>query len=110
MISFESDEVGVYRDWERFEKVGIWASDVYHHDSSDAWTAIRYMQEAELPASASAALLGDNARRFYGIEGRLFVTEQADIARPAWFPKEDEEFARWWEKEADPRRSIVAPK
>jgi uncharacterized protein len=29
MISFESDEAAVYREWERFEKIGIWASDVY---------------------------------------------------------------------------------
>lgn len=110
MISFESDEVAVYRDWERFEKVGIWASDVYHHDSSDAWTAIRYMQEAEVPASATAMLLGANARRFYGIEERLVVTEQREVERPEWFPKEDEEFARWWEKEADPRGSVVTAK
>ena len=87
MISFESDEVAVYRDWERFEKVGIWASDVYHHDSSDAWTAMRFMQESEVPASASAMLLGENARRFYGIEGRLFVTEQRDLHAPHGSPR-----------------------
>jgi hypothetical protein len=45
-------------------------------------------------------MLGGNARRFYGIEARMFVTEQAPpIERPPWFPKEDEEFRRWWERE-----------
>ncbi len=110
MISFESDEVAVYREWERFEKIGIWASDVYHHDSSDAWTALRFMHESEVPASASAMMLGENARRFYGIEGRLFVTEERDLERPAWFPKKDDEFKKWWDKESDPRGSITRSK
>jgi hypothetical protein len=104
MISFESDEVPVLRAWERFENIGIWASDVYHHDSSDAWKAIRYMDDAEVPKSVQAKLLGENARRFYRIEGKTFVTEEREIERPQWFPKHDAEFEQWWEREANPRR------
>ena len=55
-------------------------------------------------------LLGENARRFYGIEGRLFVTEERDLERPASLPKKDDEFKKWWDKEADPRGSILAVK
>jgi len=50
-----------------------------------------------------AVLLGGNARRFYGIDAKTFVTEPPDhIPRPAWFPEPDE-IAAWWEREADPR-------
>ena len=41
--------------------------------------------------------MGGNARAFYGVEGKLFVTEEPDpIERPAWYPQgeELEEFAR----------------
>jgi predicted TIM-barrel fold metal-dependent hydrolase len=104
MVSFESDEKPVYRDWERFEQVGIWASDVYHHDASDAWTALRFMQDAEVPNSVQEKLMGGNARRFYGIEGKTFVSREAPIERPNWFPRRNEEFDKWWEKEAFPNK------
>src|SRR5262249_16646427 len=34
-IAFESDEVPTFRQWDRFENVGIWSSDAYHHDGAD---------------------------------------------------------------------------
>jgi predicted TIM-barrel fold metal-dependent hydrolase len=108
MISFESDEKPLYRDWERFENVGIWASDVYHHDASDAWTALRFMRNAEVPSSVQEKLMGSNARRFYGIEGKIFVNRELPIERPDWFPKRGEEFDRWWEKEAFPNKNTGA--
>ena len=37
LISFESDEIGVFRQWREFQHLGIWASDAYHHDGSDSW-------------------------------------------------------------------------
>ncbi len=107
MISFESDEKPVYRDWERFENVGIWASDVYHHDASDAWTALRFMREAEVPPSVQEKLMGSNARRFYGIEGKCFVKNEVKLERPDWFPKRDAEFDQWWEKEAFPGKALA---
>jgi hypothetical protein len=102
MISFESDELSVLRDYEQFGNIGVWASDVYHHDANDAWTTIRHMDQAEVPKSVQAKLMGANARRFYGIEGRIFVTEEREIERPDWFPKQDEEFEKWWRREAHP--------
>lgn len=108
MISFESDEKPVYRDWERFENIGIWASDVYHHDASDAWTAIRFMNQAEVPASVQEKLLGSNARRFYGIKGKQFVTRELPVQRPDWFPKRGPEFDQWWEREAFPAKYAPA--
>jgi uncharacterized protein len=104
MISFESDEKPAYRDWERFENIGIWASDVYHHDASDAWTAVRFMNEAEVPASVQEKLLGSNARRFYGIAGKLFVRSELPIERPDWFPRRNQEFEKWWAQEAHPSK------
>jgi uncharacterized protein len=102
MISFEADEELVFRTYRKFENIGVWASDMYHPDAEDVWEAIRHMQRAGVPESAQAKLLGGNARRFYGIEPRLFVTEQAPpMKRPDWFPQEDEEFQRWWRREVN---------
>jgi uncharacterized protein len=102
-IAFESDETPTFRQWDRFEDVGLWSSDAYHHDGADSWSAIREMRKAEVPAAVQAKLLGANARRMYGIEGKLFVTEEPPpLERPAWFPGGDE-LERWAETEADPR-------
>jgi len=103
-IAFESDEDPVFRQWEWFEHTGLWSSDAYHHDGADSWSAIRRMQDAGTPPQVQARLLGENARRMYGVEGRVFVRhEPAEIPRPAWWPsaEEVEAFAR---VQADPRR------
>ena len=60
VISFESDEVGVFEQWGDFENVGIWASDAYHHDGADVWSAMRNMTEAGVPEAVQAKLLGAN--------------------------------------------------
>ena len=102
-IAFESDEVPVFRQWDAFEDVGIWSSDAYHHDAADAWGAMREMDRAGVPPAVQAKLLGGNARRMYGIEGRIFVGEEAPpIERPDWFPKRDD-VEQWAEAEANPR-------
>jgi predicted TIM-barrel fold metal-dependent hydrolase len=106
MISFEAEEDMVFRQYDKFENVGVWASDVYHPDAAEAWQAIAHMRQAEVPASVQEKLMGGNARRFYGIEGKLFTTEQPQsIARPRWFPDTGEELEKWWKQEAHPRRS-----
>ncbi len=111
LIAFEGDELDAFRQWERFQDIGIWSSDAYHSDGSGAWVAIRNMEELEVPESAQAMLMGANARRFYGIEGKTFVTDEPKaIPRPAWFPKQDEEFEKWWEKTANPRKYSVGPR
>src|SRR5262249_23617445 len=66
-IAFESDEAPTFRQWDRFEDVGLWSSDAYHHDGADSWSAIREMRGAGVPESVQAKLLGANARRMYGI-------------------------------------------
>ena len=105
MISFESDEVGVFRQWEHFEKIGIWSSDAYHHDGADSWSAIREMTECGVPEEVQAELLGGNARRFYGIEGKLVVTDEpAPIDRPDWFPQ-GAELDEWADIVAHPREN-----
>ncbi len=101
-ISFEADETPVFRQWDRFENAGVWASDAYHHDGADCWTAIRYMNDAEVPEAVQAKLLGANALRMYGIQPKLFVTEQKEIQRPAWFPK-PEEVAEFTRIQKDPK-------
>jgi predicted TIM-barrel fold metal-dependent hydrolase len=103
VISFESDEVGVFRQWEHFAKIGIWASDAYHHDGADSWSAMRNMADAGVPDDVQADLLGGNARRFYGIEEKLVVTEEAaPIDRPDWFPQ-GPELDAWAHIVAHPR-------
>jgi hypothetical protein len=50
-----------------------------------------------------ADLLGGNARRFYGIEGKLVVTDEPDpIDRPEWFPQ-GAELDEWAEVVSHPR-------
>jgi predicted TIM-barrel fold metal-dependent hydrolase len=105
MISFESDEETTFHQWEQFQDIGIWASDCYHHDGADSWSAMRAMDESGVPAEVQAKLLGENARRFYGIEEKLFVTEEpAPIDRPDWFPQGDD-FDEWSRLVAHPRRN-----
>jgi predicted TIM-barrel fold metal-dependent hydrolase len=102
-IAFESDEVPVFRQWDGFEDIGVWSSDAYHHDGADSWSAIREMDAAGVPAAVQAKLLGANARRMYGIEGRLCVTDEpAPIPRPEWFPG-GPALEDWARAEADPR-------
>jgi hypothetical protein len=104
VVSFESDEIGVFRQWPQYENIGIWASDAYHHDGADSWSAIRNMEAAGVPAAAQAKLLGENARRIYGIEPKLFVTEEPPpIDRPDWFPQ-GPELDEWAEMVAHPRQ------
>ncbi len=106
-IAFESDEEPAFRQWDRYEDIGIWSSDSYHHDGADSWSALRYMEEAKVPHDVQAKLLGANARRMYGIEGKLYSTEEpGEIPRPDWFPA-GEELERWAKVEADPRRHGV---
>ena len=103
IISFESDETPVFRQWDRYENVGIWASDCYHHDGADSWSAIHEMEEAEVPEEIQAKLMGGNARRMYGIEPKTFISEEPPpIQRPEWFPQ-GEELEKWWEVESNPR-------
>ncbi len=95
-ISFESDETPMFRQWDKFENVAVWASDSYHHDGSDSWSAISEMNDVEVPEAVQAKMLGGNAYRMYRIEPKVFVHEQMPIERPGWFPKpaELDEFVR----------------
>ena len=105
VISFESDEIGVFRQWEHFAKIGIWASDAYHHDGADSWSAMRNMTERGVPEDVQAALLGGNARRFYGIEGSCSSpTRPTPIDRPDWFPQ-GAELDEWADIVAHPREN-----
>jgi len=74
-IAFEGDEDAVYRMWDLYENVGIWSSDFPHHDGADAWEAMERMNKWGVPANVQAKLMGENARRMYGIEPVLKVTE-----------------------------------
>jgi predicted TIM-barrel fold metal-dependent hydrolase len=105
VISFESDEMAVFRQWQQFENIGIWASDAYHHDGADSWSAIRHMSARGVPADVQARLLGENARRFYGVSAQLFVTDEpGPIDRPEWFPQ-GRDLDDWAELVAYPRQN-----
>jgi uncharacterized protein len=103
VISFESDEMGVFGQWQDYENIGIWASDAYHHDGADSWSAMRNMTASGVPQDVQAKLLGGNARHIYGIEAKLFVTDEPPpIERPDWFPQ-GPELDSWAELVAHPR-------
>jgi predicted TIM-barrel fold metal-dependent hydrolase len=105
VIGFESDETSVFRQWGEYENIGIWASDAYHIDGADAWSAIRNMTASGVPESVQAKLLGENARRFYGIEPKTYITEEpGPIDRPAWFPP-GRELDEWADLVAHPREN-----
>ena len=85
-IGFESDEVMVYRLWDLFKDVAIWSSDYPHHDAEDAWEALELMNRYEVPPVVQRDMLGESARRLYGIEPLLKVTERIEDYQPAILP------------------------
>ena len=102
-IAFESDETPTFRQWDFFEDIALWSSDAYHHDGADSWSAMREMHAVGVPEEAQAKMLGGNARRMYGIEGKMFVErEPGPLERPDWFPQH-EELEQWAAVESDPR-------
>ena len=99
--------MAVFRQWEQFDTVGIWASDAYHHDGADSWSAMRNMTASGVPDEVQARLLGENARRFYGIDAKLFVTDEPGaIDRPEWFPQ-GRELDEWAELVSYPRENAA---
>jgi predicted TIM-barrel fold metal-dependent hydrolase len=106
IIGFESDEIDVLRQWDRFENIAVWASDTYHWDGSDAWTAIKEMSELEVPEPVQAKLMGANAAQRYGIPQKMLVREApSKLDHPSWVPREDDpSLDEWWEKETHPRK------
>ena len=85
-IGFESDETLVYRLWDVFQDVAIWSSDYPHHDAEDAWDGLHHMAELDVPAQAQRKLMGENARRLYGVEPLMAVKERIEQYEPAILP------------------------
>src|SRR5437870_3742430 len=94
-IGFESDETLVYRLWDVFQDVAIWSSDYPHHDAEDAWEGLHHMAELNVPAEAQRELMGENARRLYGIEPVMAIKERIEKYEPAILP--------WWTDEKERR-------
>jgi len=106
-VSFEGDEAPTFKQWRFFEDRAIWASDAYHTDGADVWTAIREMIECNVPETAQAKMLGSNAASLYRIEPKQFVHDEAPpLERPDWFPQ-GEELARFAELSKDPRTNMA---
>jgi len=82
-IAFEGDEDAVYRMWNLYENVGLWSSDYPHHDAEDAWEALEHLAKHNVPDHVQRKLLGDNARRLYGIDPVTVVKARVDDHRPA---------------------------
>jgi predicted TIM-barrel fold metal-dependent hydrolase len=85
-IAFEGDEAPVYRMWDLYENVGLWSSDYPHHDAEDAWEALALMDKHNVPAHVQRKLLGENARRLYGVDPVLAVTDRVEDYEPAKLP------------------------
>src|SRR5437773_9950435 len=62
-IPFESDETPTFRQWDRFEDVGLWPPDAYHHHGPHSCSASREMRQAAAPEAVQAKLPGANERR-----------------------------------------------
>jgi predicted TIM-barrel fold metal-dependent hydrolase len=69
-----------------FQDIGIWSSDYPHHDAEDAWEALEHMGALDVPVAAQRKLLGENARRLYGIEPLTVVKERIEEYEPAILP------------------------
>jgi predicted TIM-barrel fold metal-dependent hydrolase len=82
-IGFESDETLVYRLWDVFQDVAIWSSDYPHHDAEDAWDGLHHMAEHDVPESVQKKMLGENARKLYGIEPLMKVENRIEKYEPA---------------------------
>jgi predicted TIM-barrel fold metal-dependent hydrolase len=85
-IAFEGDEDITLRLWDIFQDIGIWSSDMPHHDASDAWEAMDNMNRWGVPPAAQEKMLGANARRLYGIQPLLAVTESPSEYQPTKIP------------------------
>ena len=72
--------------WDHYENVAIWSSDYPHHDAEDVWEALELMERHQVPPAVRKKLLGENARRLYGIEPALVVTERVGEYEPAKLP------------------------
>jgi predicted TIM-barrel fold metal-dependent hydrolase len=84
-IGFESDETLVYR-LVAFQDVAIWSSDYPHHDAEDAWEGLHHMAELGVPAQAQRKLMGENARKLYGIEPLMAIKERIEQYEHAILP------------------------
>jgi predicted TIM-barrel fold metal-dependent hydrolase len=71
-----------FRLWDLFENIALWSSDMPHLDASDVWEAIDHMNKWKVPQEVQEKMLGGNARRLYGIEPRLIVTQAPDEYEP----------------------------
>jgi predicted TIM-barrel fold metal-dependent hydrolase len=71
-----------FRLWDLFENIGLWSSDMPHLDASDVWEAIDHMNKWNVPQAVQEKMLGGNARRLYGIEPQLVVTNAPDTYEP----------------------------
>jgi hypothetical protein len=82
-IGFESDEFLVYRLWDLFKDTAIWSSDYPHHDAEDAWDGLYHMEEYKVPEDVQRKMLGENARKLYGIEPLMKVENRIEKYEPA---------------------------
>jgi predicted TIM-barrel fold metal-dependent hydrolase len=72
--------------WDIYQDVGIWSSDYPHHDAEDVWEALELMARHKVPDDVQAKLLGENARRLYGIDPVFVVKDRIEAHEPATLP------------------------
>lgn len=82
-LAFEADEDTVFRLWDLYENVGLFSSDYPHHDAELVWETIELMDRHNVPKEVQVKMLGENARRLYGIEPFLVVTDEIADDQPA---------------------------
>ncbi|HWD60199.1 MAG TPA: hypothetical protein VG308_18075 [Stellaceae bacterium] len=65
-----------------FADIAIWWSDYPHYDTEDVWEALDLMAKYEVPEPVQRDMLGNSARRLYGIEPLLTVKERVEDYQP----------------------------
>ena len=77
MLGFDAEERLIQKLPEDFAAKVVWGSHYPQHDTTSAWDAIARLDQAQVPESLIARMMGENAARQFGIELTRAVGAQA---------------------------------
>ena len=68
MLGFDAEERLIQKLPEDFAAKVVWGSHYPQHDTTSAWDAIDELDQANVPVSLTAQMMGGNAARQFGVE------------------------------------------
>ncbi|MBI3743612.1 MAG: amidohydrolase family protein [Chloroflexi bacterium] len=71
LVGFDTWESSVRRLADEYHDVAAWGSHYPHHDATDAWEAIRNLEQAGLAGDIVRGYMGGNAAKFYGLPTKV---------------------------------------